>query len=98
MAVLSVADRGHGIAPENLTRLFDPFFTTKAPDRGTGLGLSVSQAIVEQHGGGIRVESVVGYGTTFLVQVPLSLDESSPQVEPPATRWAQPNTTLAPRC
>jgi two-component system cell cycle sensor histidine kinase/response regulator CckA len=87
MAVLSVTDRGRGIAPENLTRLFDPFFTTKAPDRGTGLGLSVSQAIIEQHGGGIRVESVVGQGTTFLVRVPLSsrgLDESPARAQPPA--------------
>jgi signal transduction histidine kinase/ActR/RegA family two-component response regulator len=72
MAVLTVTDSGHGIAPVNLTRLFDPFFTTKAPDRGTGLGLSVSLAIVEQHGGKIRVESTEGHGTTFVLHLPLS--------------------------
>lgn len=67
---ISAKDTGCGIAPENLDRLFDPFFTTKEVGHGTGLGLSVSYGIVESHGGTIRVESKVGQGSTFTIQLP----------------------------
>jgi two-component system NtrC family sensor kinase len=53
--VVSVADTGCGIAPENLGKIFDPFFTTKDPGKGTGLGLSVSLKLAENHGGTIEV-------------------------------------------
>jgi two-component system nitrogen regulation sensor histidine kinase GlnL len=63
-------DNGSGIAPEHLSRLFTPFFTTKT--KGTGLGLAVSQKIVAQHGGAIRVESDPGQGTVFHVYLPVA--------------------------
>lgn len=66
---LRIKDVGYGISPENLERIFDPFFTTKGP-RGTGLGLSVSLGIVQQHGGDISAESTVGEGSTFTVRLP----------------------------
>ena len=66
---LKFTDTGLGISEENKNRIFDPFFTTK--ESGTGLGLSISYGIVEQHGGTIHVESEVGKGTTFTVQLPI---------------------------
>ena len=71
-AELAVADTGPGIAPEILPHIFEPFFSTKGQTIGTGLGLSVSYGIVERHGGRIFVESTLGFGTTFRVQLPLS--------------------------
>jgi signal transduction histidine kinase len=72
-AVLEVADRGPGIAPEAERQIFNPFFTTKAS--GTGLGLPISVRIVEEHGGTIEVQSRSGGGTTFRVLLPLAGDE-----------------------
>ncbi|CAH2031782.1 ATP-binding protein [Trichlorobacter ammonificans] len=68
---ISIADTGSGIAPENLSRIFEPFFTTKDVGQGTGLGLSIVYDIVSQHHGEIRVESVPGAGTTFIIRLPL---------------------------
>ncbi len=72
-----VSDTGSGIAPEHIQRIYDPFFTTKtAPQagqsRGTGLGLSVTYGIIQEHAGKIRVESSPGSGTTFALDFPLS--------------------------
>jgi signal transduction histidine kinase len=71
-----VADTGSGIAQEHIHRIYDPFFTTKtAPgegqNRGTGLGLSVSYGIIQEHAGNIRVESRPGEGTTFTLDFPM---------------------------
>jgi len=75
MAEVRIADSGSGIQPDQLRMIFEPFYTTKEPDEhghgGTGLGLSVCRQIIEQHNGRIRVESVVGKGSTFTVKLPL---------------------------
>jgi len=64
------SDTGEGIPPENIPRLFDPFFTTKEVREGTGLGLSVSHGIIEDHKGTIEVESKVGVGSSFIIKLP----------------------------
>jgi two-component system NtrC family sensor kinase len=74
---VSVSDTGSGIAPEHIQRIYDPFFTTKTSPRegqarGTGLGLSVTYGIIQEHAGKIRVESNPGAGTTFTLDFPLS--------------------------
>jgi signal transduction histidine kinase len=66
-----VRDNGDGMDGETMARLFEPFFTTKGPDQGTGLGLSVSRRIIEDHGGRIEVESTLGHGSTFTIFLPI---------------------------
>jgi len=68
---VDVTDTGKGIAPEHLERIFEPFFTTKPDVSGTGLGLSVSLGLVQNHGGTIEVRSEVGRGSTFTVKLPV---------------------------
>jgi signal transduction histidine kinase len=69
-AVLEVHDTGIGIPPDNLDRIFEPFFTTKGVGEGTGLGLSVTHGIVEDHGGWLKATSEVGRGTQFTLYLP----------------------------
>jgi two-component system NtrC family sensor kinase len=69
---VDVQDTGVGIKAETLEKIFDPFFTTKEVRRGTGLGLSVTYGIVQEHGGYIEVASEVGIGSTFSVFLPLA--------------------------
>ncbi|NEO83123.1 MAG: HAMP domain-containing protein [Spirulina sp. SIO3F2] len=70
--VIAIADNGLGMSEATRKKIFDPFFTTKAVGEGTGLGLSVSYAIVvERHGGTIQCDSTPGLGTTFLVMLPI---------------------------
>ncbi|MBY8150025.1 cache domain-containing protein [Vibrio fluvialis] len=71
-AIVHIEDEGCGIKPEHLKRVFDPFYTTKR--EGTGLGLSVSQSLLSQTGGEIRVQSEVGKGSTFSVYLPSKAD------------------------
>lgn len=68
---ISVADKGKGIAKEDMGKIFDPFWTTKEPGKGTGLGLAVSLGIVQTFGGDIKVKSKAGEGTTFEVFLPI---------------------------
>jgi signal transduction histidine kinase len=68
-AVITVADNGVGIAPQDLDTIFQPYFTTK--ENGTGLGLAIAKDVIEVHQGSISVTSSVGEGTTFRVSIPL---------------------------
>ena len=67
---LRVEDHGDGIAPGDLPHVFEPFFTTKDVGEGTGLGLSVTYGIVQDHGGFIDVESEPGRGCSFSLYFP----------------------------
>jgi signal transduction histidine kinase len=67
---ISVQDTGAGIPDSIRRRIFDPFFTTKRHDKGTGLGLAVSHGIAVDHGGKIEVESEVGVGSIFHLELP----------------------------
>jgi two-component system NtrC family sensor kinase len=83
--VASFTDTGPGMSAETLRRIFDPFFTTKDAGDGTGLGLTISYGIIEDHGGRIWAESEVGRGTTFYIELPMvSRAGASPAAETPA--------------
>ncbi|MFN3984600.1 MAG: cache domain-containing protein [Rhodocyclaceae bacterium] len=85
--VLRVGDTGHGIDPEHLANIFDPFFTTKK-ESGTGLGLSVTHAIVERYGGRITVSSTPGVGTEFQVWLRReAVFQSGPEAPGFMRRW-----------
>ncbi|MBE9060415.1 GAF domain-containing protein [cf. Phormidesmis sp. LEGE 11477] len=71
---ISIQDDGRGISKNALDKLFDPFFTTKPVGKGTGLGLSISYQIIEKHGGKLYCESVVGEGTTFVIELPTKME------------------------
>ncbi len=81
---IEISDTGCGISEENLQRIFDPFFSTKGAN-GTGLGLSVTYGIIENHGGHIEVSSQLGEGTTFLIKLPLG---SPARLAPPKEAMA----------
>ncbi len=68
--MLRISDNGHGIPAAILDRVFEPFFTTKEVGKGTGLGLATVYGIVKQCRGSIRIDSKVGQGTSFTIQLP----------------------------
>jgi signal transduction histidine kinase len=68
---IRIRDTGIGIEAETARKIFDPFFTTKEEGKGSGLGLFVAREIVEEHDGSIKVESVEGEGTTFIIKIPM---------------------------
>ena len=81
-----IKDNGPGIHRDTLSRIFDPFFTTKPQGQGTGLGLSLSYGIMQEHRGHIRAESVPGDGTEFILEWPIPDIASLPVVvRPPST-------------
>lgn len=84
------ADDGPGIAPENLAKIFDPFFTTKRPGGGTGLGLTICQAIVKEHGGTMEVQSVPEAGAEFRVILPAAQGEPAATAEAPKAQASAP--------
>ena len=73
---ITIADTGHGIAPEHLAQVFTPFFTTKTSGAGTGLGLAIVKSIVDGHSATIRVTSERGQGATFTITLPSSRQDS----------------------
>jgi signal transduction histidine kinase len=84
--VLEINDDGPGVPDEVQPKIFDPFFTTKDVGKGTGLGLTVAYAIVQEHGGRIRLESRPGSGASFFVELPVSgARTSQPIARPRAT-------------
>jgi signal transduction histidine kinase len=70
--ILEIRDNGPGMAPEVSDRVFEPFFTTKATGRGHGLGLPITQQLVQRNGGTIDLDTALGEGTTFLLHFPVS--------------------------
>jgi signal transduction histidine kinase len=70
--VVTISDTGEGIPAEILSKVFDPFFTTKKEGQGTGLGLWLSQKIIEQHGGTIHMMSREKQGATVRIVIPLN--------------------------
>ncbi|MBU1003731.1 MAG: response regulator [Proteobacteria bacterium] len=79
--LVTIADTGVGIPKEYQGKIFDPFFTSKGVGEGTGQGLAIAHAIMQQHGGSISFTSAVGVGTTFTVALPLGTVGDAPGVE-----------------
>lgn len=75
--VVSVEDDGCGIPSRDIPRIFTPFFTTKPPGKGTGLGLAICHGLVQNMGGEIKVESMVGLGSRFTVSIPVKKGDFS---------------------
>ena len=71
--ILTVKDNGNGIPQKVLDKIFQPFFTTKPTGQGTGLGLSLSYDIIKAHGGEIKVNTIEGEFTEFVIQLPISV-------------------------
>jgi signal transduction histidine kinase len=82
--MISVSDTGTGMPPEVLARVFEPFFTTKETGKGSGLGLAQVYGFVKQSGGGIRVDTTLGEGTSFKVYLP-RVESAAAPVSIPST-------------
>ena len=77
-ARIEISDTGHGISNELLPRIFEPWVSTKKPGRGTGLGLPIARDVVSAHGGTIAVQSEIGRGTTFTIELPADSGHDRP--------------------
>ena len=73
---IQIQDTGPGIPPADLPHIFEPFYTTKKEGKGVGLGLSVCYGIIERHNGKMEVNSVIGQGSTFIIELPLHCIEN----------------------
>lgn len=73
LASITIKDFGTGMPQSLLERLFEPFFTTKPPGQGTGLGLSISYGIIKDHGGTLRVNSILDHYTEIIIEIPAGL-------------------------
>jgi two-component system cell cycle sensor histidine kinase/response regulator CckA len=92
--ILEINDDGPGIADDVQSKIFDPFFTTKEVGKGTGLGLTVAYAIVQEHGGRIRLESHPNAGASFYVELPVT-GASFSQTPASRSRLQEPVEALA---
>jgi PAS domain S-box-containing protein len=93
--VFAVEDTGHGMGPETLARAVDPFFTTKEGGRGSGLGLSMVYGFARQSGGGLRIDSRLGYGTRVELFLPVSREAATAAAaNVPAARQGEGRTVL----
>ena len=90
--VLEINDDGPGIAEELQPKIFDPFFTTKEVGQGTGLGLTVAYAIVQEHAGRIRIESRANRGASFYIELPATTATLAPSTAPLTRPRPEPQT------
>src|SRR5574344_101844 len=74
--IIEFEDTGSGIEKDKLTKIFEPFFTTKPVGEGTGLGMSISYEVIKLHNGKIEVESEVGKGTKFTIELPVKMEKT----------------------
>lgn len=84
--IFEISDSGPGIPQEIIPQIFDPFFSTKPFGTGTGLGLSITSGIVKEHGGEISVQSQLGHGAKFIVELPAADVAPIPVSSPPKNR------------
>lgn len=73
--IIEIEDTGCGMKKEQINKIFDPFYTTKPVGEGTGLGMSISYKVIQNHGGSISVESTEGKGSKFRIQLPVKIKQ-----------------------
>ena len=88
--VLEVNDDGPGVPDDLQPKIFDPFFTTKEVGKGTGLGLTVAYAIIQEHGGRLTMKSQPGGGASFFIELPVTDEGLPPAPKPPERMFAPP--------